>query len=270
VTTERPLTIIIDELDRCKPSFAVSIIENIKHVFDSVGVNFILITNTVQLYASINHMYGISVNSRQYLDKFIKFSITLPTHYKHLGNSLVNASEQHWRNISKNDNVLLNANAGSEKMISSLINQGGLSLREVETFARHIKIFQVLTNNSINSNALSEYTFLEIFGIFLYSFNKKSAESVVDKTINLDTIGDALNIQNFNYTLNRERSTIQLVLYGLIRESNCNSTRFPRPTPEQKQQWDTFLTSHYQNTNYEANGFSLVVASAINTLMLSL
>ncbi|MCV5870246.1 KAP family NTPase, partial [Escherichia coli] len=40
---ESKLTIIIDELDRCKPSFAISIIENIKHVFDIKNINFLLI-----------------------------------------------------------------------------------------------------------------------------------------------------------------------------------------------------------------------------------
>ncbi|EFO3654462.1 NTPase, partial [Escherichia coli] len=43
---ESKLTIIIDELDRCKPSFAISIIENIKHVFDIKNINFLLIANT--------------------------------------------------------------------------------------------------------------------------------------------------------------------------------------------------------------------------------
>ncbi|MBW6086668.1 KAP family NTPase [Escherichia coli] len=33
LTEEYKITIFIDELDRCKPTFALSIIENIKHIF---------------------------------------------------------------------------------------------------------------------------------------------------------------------------------------------------------------------------------------------
>ncbi|EAZ9462311.1 NTPase, partial [Salmonella enterica] len=76
------ITIFIDELDRCKPNFAVSILECIKHIFDLSNVNFVLITNTHQLIASINHVYGASVDAKKYLDKFIKFSYYLPERSK--------------------------------------------------------------------------------------------------------------------------------------------------------------------------------------------
>ncbi|RJT16258.1 KAP family P-loop NTPase fold protein [Rahnella inusitata] len=269
ITQSQPLIIIIDELDRCKPSFSVSIIENIKHVFDVENVNFILVTNTAQLYASINHMYGSAVNSRQYLDKFIKFSITLPTFYKPHGTTPTNASLRHWKNISQDDETLLRANSGSEKMITSLINHGELSLREVETFARHIKIFQILTQNSIDSNSNTDYNYLEIFGIFLYCFDKKSAKSILNRSINLDAIGDTLNIKEFNYIRNRDQSTIQILLYGLIRDSDYPSFRFPRPDDEQKVKWDYYLTGSYQTINYDDKGFSSIVAAAISNIMLS-
>ena len=55
-----PLIFIIDELDRCKPSFALSVLECMKHVFSANGVCFVLVTNLVELTAMVKHTYGWS------------------------------------------------------------------------------------------------------------------------------------------------------------------------------------------------------------------
>lgn len=38
----KKIVVIVDELDRCRPSFALEIIEKIKHIFNVEGVHFIL------------------------------------------------------------------------------------------------------------------------------------------------------------------------------------------------------------------------------------
>lgn len=73
---DKPLVFIIDELDRCKPEFAIRLIERIKHFFDIPKVVFILAVNKNQLEESINNYYGFS-NTANYLEKFIDFSIML-------------------------------------------------------------------------------------------------------------------------------------------------------------------------------------------------
>lgn len=44
-TTESPLFFIIDELDRCRPSYALEILEKIKHFFDVPHMIFVLSMN---------------------------------------------------------------------------------------------------------------------------------------------------------------------------------------------------------------------------------
>jgi len=73
---DKPLVFIVDELDRCKPEFAIRLIERIKHFFDIPKVVFILAVNKNQLEESINNFYGFS-SSSNYLEKFIDFSIIL-------------------------------------------------------------------------------------------------------------------------------------------------------------------------------------------------
>lgn len=73
---DKPLVFIVDELDRCKPEFAIRLIERIKHFFDIPKVVFILAVNKNQLEESINNFYGFS-GSSNYLEKFIDFSVIL-------------------------------------------------------------------------------------------------------------------------------------------------------------------------------------------------
>jgi hypothetical protein len=72
-----PLIIIIDELDRCKPWFAVQLLERIKHFFDTDNVVFIMMVNKVQLTEYIKGVYGVGVDAEGYLEKFIDLSINL-------------------------------------------------------------------------------------------------------------------------------------------------------------------------------------------------
>lgn len=89
--------LFIDELDRCKPDFAIHMLEVIKHVFDVEGVQFVLVCNTQQLKASICHCYGGSVDAQRYLDKFLKFTFALPKYIDE--NQRVNASIRHYKNL---------------------------------------------------------------------------------------------------------------------------------------------------------------------------
>ena len=72
-----PLIVIIDELDRCSPIFAVKMLERIKHFFSVDNVVFVLMVNKEQLIEYIKGMYGAGVNGEAYLEKFIDLSINL-------------------------------------------------------------------------------------------------------------------------------------------------------------------------------------------------
>ena len=52
------LVIFIDELDRCKPSFAIEMLERIKHYFDDERIIFVVSLNKEQLIHTISNYYG--------------------------------------------------------------------------------------------------------------------------------------------------------------------------------------------------------------------
>lgn len=77
---QRKIVFFVDELDRCRPDFAVEIIEKIKHLFSISNVNFILAINRNQLVKIIKHAYGIDEDDAYiYLQKFVHIETNLPT-----------------------------------------------------------------------------------------------------------------------------------------------------------------------------------------------
>jgi energy-coupling factor transporter ATP-binding protein EcfA2 len=72
------LVIIIDELDRCKPSFAVEILEKIKHLFSVTNIVFLLVMHKQQLEEAIKSVYGINIDAHTYLQKFINVETSIP------------------------------------------------------------------------------------------------------------------------------------------------------------------------------------------------
>lgn len=66
---------IVDELDRCRPDFALELIESLKHFFRLEGLHFVLVTNRDYLARSVNARYGLGEKSDEYLQKFYDFTI---------------------------------------------------------------------------------------------------------------------------------------------------------------------------------------------------
>ncbi len=69
--------IFIDELDRCRPSYAVEMLEVIKHFFDMPNVVFVVATDTEQLQHAVKAVYGDDFNATLYLGRFFRRRCTL-------------------------------------------------------------------------------------------------------------------------------------------------------------------------------------------------
>jgi hypothetical protein len=76
-----PLFIFVDELDRCRPTFAIEMLEAIKHVFGIPQIFFVIATDSEQLQHSINAVYGERFGSYNYLKRFFdaSFQLSIPT-----------------------------------------------------------------------------------------------------------------------------------------------------------------------------------------------
>lgn len=65
------LVIFVDELDRCRPTYAIEVLERIKHLFNIPGIVFVLSIDKTQFAHSIKAVYGNEFDSTAYLTRFI-------------------------------------------------------------------------------------------------------------------------------------------------------------------------------------------------------
>lgn len=73
-----PIVFFIDELDRCRPAFTVSLLERIKHVFSVERLVFVLSADRGQMEQAVRSVYGAGMDADGYLRRFIDFSLNLP------------------------------------------------------------------------------------------------------------------------------------------------------------------------------------------------
>ncbi len=73
------LVIIIDELDRCKPTFAIQTLEIVKHIFNIENLVFLFTIDIHQLSHSIKCVYGQDMDSIGYLCRFFDYIAKMPS-----------------------------------------------------------------------------------------------------------------------------------------------------------------------------------------------
>ncbi|WP_314909682.1 P-loop NTPase fold protein [Cardiobacterium hominis] len=183
IAKDKPIIIFIDELDRCRPDYAIDMLEIIKHVFEIDKIKIVLVANMKVIRLAVDHRYGHGVNSYIYLDKFIKYKITLADSFtstftgndvRHnsciyldylVSNSKILSIKNNCQNASEINNGLVD-----KSIIYALIDRNGLSLRDMEIIVRNIEIYHELNKDEIFSILTS---ILYTFAISLYSINPK-------------------------------------------------------------------------------------------------
>lgn len=71
------LVVFVDELDRCKPTYAVRLLERIKHYFCNDRITFVFSVNICELQKTIRQYYGSDFDGSRYLDRFFDLRISL-------------------------------------------------------------------------------------------------------------------------------------------------------------------------------------------------
>jgi len=138
-----PLVIIIDELDRCRPDYAIETLEIVKHIFSIPGIIVVLGINKKQLGYSICTKYGQEMDSNGYLQRFIDLEITLPEPQSlkafigllldknGLGCSLINLEE---------DELIL--------ILEFLFKKFNYTLRDIEKYVHKFSVITLMSGKS--------------------------------------------------------------------------------------------------------------------------
>ena len=73
---KEPLVFIVDELDRCRPTFAIELLERVKHLLDIPGIVFVFGINRAELGKSVQSIYG-DIDADVYLHRFFDMEFSL-------------------------------------------------------------------------------------------------------------------------------------------------------------------------------------------------
>lgn len=133
------LVIFIDELDRCKPTYAIKLLERIKHYFNQQNVTFVFSTNIKELNKTICSYYGQGFSADRYLDKFFNLRLQLPK---------VDV-EQYFNYLQ-----VFNTFGKLESILEEVVLHTNLELREISRF---ISLYY-LARNSYTGWAFSQKT----------------------------------------------------------------------------------------------------------------
>ena len=144
----RPLIIIVDELDRCRPTYAISLLEEAKHFFDDTGTIFVYGMNRAALAATVKSIYGDEFPADHYLMRFVKRQITLPA------TSLTDLIQDQWKTNAHLTSKLWFPNRDSNNDVDSavpwlaaLFDQNQILARDAEYVMEMIFSFAAMWNN---------------------------------------------------------------------------------------------------------------------------
>lgn len=199
--TGKPIIIFVDELDRCRPDFAIRLLERVKHLFSVKNIIFVLGIDKQALSNSVKVIYGEETQVNGYLARFIDMEyklndISSKQYVSYLleklkVNEIFNRRQQVSSNILQTEysyrdflNVVENLFAGFK-----------LSLRESEKIIS--EIYFILKSNE--SKYIYPYPLILL--CIIKRVDKETYNKIKDKQIKFKELINILNIK-FNWFKN--------------------------------------------------------------------
>jgi hypothetical protein len=140
------IIIFVDEMDRCRPTYAVDLLERIKHLFNIDNVVFVLSLDKQQLHTSLGAVYGQDIQSDEYLRRFIDLEYLLPRpDSKAFTNSLFARFEFNEFFGRRTHSELLYEKQVLKEAFAALSEIFGLSLRAREQCFTRIRVAMMAT-----------------------------------------------------------------------------------------------------------------------------
>lgn len=195
----KKIIFFIDELDRCRPSFAIELLEVIKHLFDINNFIFIISLDKEQLSHSVSTIYGQNMDTVGYLRRFFDLDYKLPKidskKYIDMKNSIT---------LKKYNNT-----GYLEVFIKELFKIENFSLRDIDKAYYYIELLLPLINEFNDTSTKYSKTYIPIisyiYAILITAKIKKPMiyKQIIDRDYKLDEILQHFTVPNFsNYKNN--------------------------------------------------------------------
>ncbi|MDC7995626.1 KAP family P-loop NTPase fold protein [Altibacter sp. HG106] len=170
VDNDKPIIFIIDELDRCRPNYAVSVLEEVKHLFSVSGIVFVISIDKKQLGHAVRGVYGSDlIDADEYLKRFIDLEYKIPKANKQ---DFIEYLLQYFDynkfllSPERKDTIAFKYDLNNFKTISFvLFESDNFSLRSLERILGRIRL-------TINSFTNQQFVFPEIILLLAYLYEK--------------------------------------------------------------------------------------------------
>lgn len=269
-----PLFIFVDELDRCRPTYAVELLENIKHLFGVEGVYFVVAINIGQLSHSVSAIYGDKFNAEQYLKRFFdqEYLLPPPNNEKFAGHlfSLLGLDKETRFFTGLNSNLYKSSQA--ETLFSIYATSFNLSLRDQQQIAAALKAITLVSSfKTIHLNYLlfllmvrhrSNQAFMEIVSDLATTPNQANFNSIT-KSLLVQDVGVLAPVQRSDPFAPTKTHVVSIANVAWtyhshamsdlkkIRDMEINSYDFPR-TVLAKLAADEMPSSYYPDQPYQS------------------
>ncbi len=128
----KPIVVFIDELDRCRPSYAVELLETAKHIFSVEHMVFVLAVNRSELAHSVKALYGEGFGAAAYLRRFFDVDFRLPPpDRKQFMDGLLNSAGVSGFSKQVQNNVMSGIYQDSVAALKDFLSEPVFTLRDV-------------------------------------------------------------------------------------------------------------------------------------------
>lgn len=174
-----PLVLFIDELDRCRPTHAIELLECAKHLFDVENLVFVLGINMRQLENSVRAVYGGDLDAGGYLRRILDHELKLPRKDPDRKKFVVATCER--LGIFKTENLrLILENRVAGDILADFLATSNLEIRDIEqALSRLLLIFRSVPDN-VHDYVLITTCFLTLRALHTSLYDKFTSRAISD------------------------------------------------------------------------------------------
>lgn len=156
----KTVVIVVDELDRCMPEYAIKVLERLHHLFEGIPNTIVIMAiDSKQLENSVKKIFGDAVDTGRYLRKFISFNLELSV--GSLQNKFVERYSYYFEKFEGKEDVT--------EELQTLVTLCQIDIRNLDKLIEKLDIIHTLTFKGKMPESV--LWFEVIFGIIKYKMS---------------------------------------------------------------------------------------------------
>lgn len=189
LSQNRTVVVIVDELDRCLPNYAIKVLERLHHLFSRLTNSaVILAVDKTQLDQTVQQIFGGNTDTTKYLKKFIDFEVQLD-----IGRIESGFSEKYADYLAFFDDTLLKTEFSFESFISALF--ADIDIRTQERLMERVKTIHTILFPDVKKD-YSVMCFELLWTVFSEIYNLTDKMPII------------YNEEKYYFSMNRKRLPI--------------------------------------------------------------